>query len=193
MIKLKTESTRTFILDQFIKSFIYHFLNAFFGPLILPFLLCRENKTYLKNIAFMPNRTNGFLNFAFGAQLFSTMLGTIILALYALDYTKNEPEDRFDTLPLYLTLFMIVQRFFIVSVRHGSVPPKLYGKMSKTQLSTEQTQRQLLLHRWMLSDPQVILDEIDLEMSIMMMDAKYFKIKTFEPAHPLQLAKLRDI
>ena len=45
----------------------------------------------------------------------------------------------------------------------------------------------------MLSDPQVILDEIDLEMSIMMMDAKYFKIKPFEPVHPLQLPKLRSI
>ena len=98
------------------------------------------------------------------------------MTFYAIDHFSHEKEDRLDKLPLFLTLFLIIQRFFMVSVRHGFVPPKLYAQMSKKPLTKEQIQRELLLIRWQMSDPQVLLDEIDQEMALMMMDTKYFKI-----------------
>ena len=65
-IHVKTEKARIFILSQFIKAFIYHFLNAFLGPLILPFLFCRETKFYLRNLAFLPS-SNPLMTFIFGS------------------------------------------------------------------------------------------------------------------------------
>ena len=43
-----------------------------------------------------------------------------------------------------------------------------------------------------MSDPQILLDEIDQEMALMMMDSKYFKIQALEPVHPLHLPKLEN-
>ena len=107
-------------------------LYTLLGPLSCIILICFENVNFLKNLGFWPSmNTFPF----FGVQTMTSFLMiavTVIGVNNRIDVTEpptnltfstmGEDESTYllDLFPLYIAWFMVISRYIIISIRHGT-------------------------------------------------------------------------
>ena len=189
-----TDSTPTVIPKQLFKALIYHILFYMVGPFGSPIIYCFETKIYIQNLGFLPSS-------------FSTMNGIFIIqsiqflawaaCLYLFIKNRSEANDftdehQLDMFPLMVSLILQFIRIFIISIRAGTTPMKLFLKQSKTLYDYQTIKNLLLVRAWNNLTPQEIMNEIDIAMLRVGISNEYFTIKTLTPIYPLYKQKFME-
>ena len=159
MLLMTTDATTTFILSQFLVSFIFHSLFMVIYVFAIPIMLIFRNMTFLKNAGFVPSIGNGCFYFSLQTILFFTYMGSIGL----LFKSRYEAEDKSQTLsptPIAVATCIAITRIFVISARHGITPANRMLRWCEKPIPLSDIKENLILLAWVKIDPEEVLQEI---------------------------------
>ena len=156
----------------------------------MPIMLCIEGKVSTKNLIMTPQN-----NFSYNSTLIIWLFFIVAMAINIKNYYDVEEDPnmrRLDVYPLYVTIFFLITRCFVVGTRYGSTPPKIINSIRIADASQEYYDDQLMARAWIKMSPEQASKEIQRAMAKNATQRQFFTFKTLTPLIPRMKAKLTN-
>jgi hypothetical protein len=96
----------------------------------------------------------------------------------------TNPDVKFDYYPLGLYIITVVYRAFIISIRHGTTPPRIYADMYEKPITRENLKEALLVEAWIVVAEADLSNEIGKALLKNDVYQDYFNFKVILPIYP---------
>ena len=99
---------------------------------------------------------------------------------------------KFECYTLGLMLGMVTFRVFIIAIRHGTTPPRVYRDMYTGPISYDNVSEGFMLTAWTIINEENLTKEITKSLLSNEVFQDFFDLKVFLPIYPPMRKRLQD-